>query len=308
MGPFGRIAWPSEVDAWTRRSLDVDLPPDVRVHRAAAYAAVVEYSTRERRWFFKGLPSDRANDVTAAAWLATLAPEFTPVTIARSIRPDGSIWSLAEGCSGSPLDTCSTPGTGAALAATAFARIQQRAAAAAAGAPSIARVQFRETAFEMATLVEAALGSDAATQVAAVSAAIGRIASDLPASVVLTDFDPANVLVGDGTVRFIDVEDCMLGPAALAIAIFIRRLARRGIGCGVDLWDAYEGAWTPPLDLRAQRRALETMAALVECQLDWRRVVAKTDCGEVEGLLDAARRSVAARIVSAVSKYRMNAS
>lgn len=114
------------------------------------------------------------------------------------------------------------------------------------------------------------------------------------------DFDPTNVLIGDdGAVRFIDLDDSYLGPAALAMATFGRRVRRlngaRAIAIDA-LYRAYEQSWSwSPLGRRAWE-ALDIVSSIVEAHHGWQRVVVNAARGEVYGPIDLIAKRVGQRL------------
>jgi hypothetical protein len=64
------------------------------------------------------------------------------------------------------------------------------------------------------------------------------------------------------------------------------------------VWNAYARAWKAHVDIGGHLAAFESVSRLLECYDDWQRVIVKTERGEIEGFLEAARRASSARLVS----------
>jgi hypothetical protein len=104
------------------------------------------------------------------------------------------------------------------------------------------------------------------------------------------DLDPSNVLVDiDGTVRFIDIDDSLVGPAPLAVAGFVARCHDRG------LYRSYGDACVPALAVELWP-ACDVAAAAVKAWFDWERVLQNTQRHEIVGVLDAARQRLRERL------------
>src|SRR4029453_9716667 len=101
------------------------------------------------------------------------------------------------------------------------------------------------------------------------AAACDRVrTADLPWSWIWTDFDPANVFIARDQVRFIDLDDSVIGPAPLAASIFARRLRRAGVTCDA-VHAAYERAWHGLSSRPVDWPAVVVVSQLVGCPADW---------------------------------------
>src|SRR5205807_1243199 len=118
-------------------------------------------------------------------------------------------------------------------------------------------------------------------------------ASDLPRSWIPLDLDPGNVLIDDGVVRFIDLDDSRIGAAPLAALTFVRRTRRIRTGADWPLWTeavhrAYEEAWAPPLEVRRRWSDLDAASMMIDAHLGWQRLLQKIERHEVHGARELA--------------------
>lgn len=105
------------------------------------------------------------------------------------------------------------------------------------------------------------------------------------------DLDPANVLVDDGRVAFIDLDDSFTGPAPLAMAGFALR-------CGGEraaAYAAYERAW-PQWAAPIEWSELERAAAVFQAWCGWMRLRQHVERGELIADLDLVERKIRARV------------
>ncbi len=302
-GPFGTLAWPSTVDAWVESFADGgrQASSDVIVHRATAHEVVLEYRTTRQRRFFKGLDGDRAVEARLVTQLSRIADRSFPATRAIAHRSNRSVWWLMEACGGTALATGPTIAAATRVARD-FARVQQAVVKgiATGRVSALPELDLSRPLTQAAVLLDEVCERGVAADVVSVFEHACRRASarDVPRSWIPADFDPANVLIDDEGVRYIDLTDSTCGPAPIAIGTFVGRLRRGGLACGRDVWNAYARTWRPRA-VRVRSLDFELASALVECHLDWQRVIRKTERGEIEGVLDAARRVLAARLIAA---------
>jgi hypothetical protein len=309
VGPFGTMTWTRDVQGWVEEvtgplpsgTLDAVVP-----HRVTAYEVVLEFRTTRGPVYFKGLSSDRAFEARLAAKLADIAPKSFARTLALSTRPDRTVWWLMEACPGSTLAACLTCARAAHVAA-AYAHIQQRTMNVVEDGRlgGLVRLELSPMAAWAAALLretgQQGPSDQCAAAVAAIDDACERAShADVPHSWMSADFDPTNVLIDGDDVRFIDLDDCALGPAPIAVSTFAKRITRLEISCGHELYGNYERAWNPALNVHGRWRDFETVATLVECYHAWGRVKMKTEREEIHGALEPARVALARRLARAV--------
>jgi hypothetical protein len=103
------------------------------------------------------------------------------------------------------------------------------------------------------------------------------------------DLDPANVLVHDGRVAFIDLDDSFTGPPPLAMAGFALR-------CGGDrggAYRAYERAW--PQGSPIAWEAFERAALMFQTWCGWTRFRQHVERGELVADVELVERRIRAR-------------
>jgi hypothetical protein len=305
-GPFGTMNWFRDVQVWVGDVAGVlrDVPDAVVPFRTTAYEVVLGLHTTRGLLYFKGLTSDRTSEPELSAQLARIAPAAFPQTVALAKRSDGTAWWLTEACPGSPLGASASRRSVARVAA-AHARVQQTsvraietgqlgALAPLALAPMAAWA--RDLLDRQDEKRQPVPGADV------VDRACERVGTArVPHGWVAADFDPANVIVHGNDVRFIDLDDSVLGPAPIAIATFAMRMKRRGLEFGGDLYRSYERAWKPQLFIADRWRDFEIVSTLTDCYLGWKRVVEKTERQEIQGCLGLACAALARRLARGVA-------
>ncbi len=314
-GPFGNLTWRGEVLCWIAKALgarSASLEASALAHRLGAYEVVLECRSSAGRWFFKGLAPDRATEAVITGALAQMLPNAFPRTVALESRPDGSTWWLMEACPGAPLADRLTLDF-VCRVVEAYARVQQAIADRIVAGGMMPAIDLPALVSRAASFLnDGTEQQTVAASRALIDEACWFLSSNLPWSWVAPDLDPTNVIANGEEVRFIDLDDALIGPAPLAIGTFARRVAR---ALGRDHWfpastvrlvDSYERAWVPRLHLSALWRAIDLVSDLLECELAWRRVEAKVARGEVHGVIEIARRSIRHRLLRAVERYRGN--
>lgn len=312
-GSFGEPTWFPEVMCWIAQSLGSRLgsaEPHVVAHRLGSYEVVLECRAATGRWFFKGLVSERAAEAEITRALAQMLPESFARTAALEARPDGSTWWLMEECPGTPLIDQLTASS-AIRVVEAYARAQQAIAGWIVAGGTMPAIDLPALASRAGALLSKDTGESAcAASRGLIDEACRSLASDVPLSWVAPDLDPSNVIVYGKEVRFIDLDDALIGPAPLAIGTFARRIAR---ALGPDHWtpvstarlvDVYERTWTPRLRLSTLWPAIDLVSDLLEYDLAWRLVEVKVARGEVHGVQETAQRSIRHRLLRAVERYR----
>jgi hypothetical protein len=312
-GPFGDLRWFADVARWVAAavgSATVSSSLDVVWHRLGAYEVVLEWRDANRRWFFKGLDRDRAAEANVTGAMSRLLPDSFARTVALESRPGGSVWWLMEACPGVSLAERFSS-EGARSVARAYADVQQRARAVVLRADGIEMpsLELESLAGWVRSMFESAAAPETvdavSSAVATACANVSRV--DVPASWLAPDLDPTNVVLDGDNVRFIDLDDAMVGPAPLGMATFVRRCEsalrsdpRHGDG-GASLLDAYGLAWEPNLSLtRAEWKAMALVSQALESRLAWQRVEAKTRRGEVYRCLESARAAIRRGLTKAV--------
>lgn len=296
-GPFGTVTWLDDVQAWIGEALGTPIDSTVIVpHRVTSHEVVLECQASGSRAFFKGLWQGRASEAAITADLARLLPGSFAETRALEIRADGSVWWLMNACPGVTLADAYAD-TGAVGAVVAYARVQQRIGVEVAGGRSygMPRLELSSLASWTRSLLEDCRNpTDVSLQV--VDDLCEVVASiDMPMSWVAADLDPTNLMVDGSRVRFIDLDDAVLGQPPLAVGILGRRLQRRPgtqrteATWPAQLYRAYELAWALPPMGQVRWSAFEVVSQLLECQMAWQRVEGKTARGEIYGASDAAR-------------------
>lgn len=255
-GPFGTLEWPERVRRWLEHTLAVT-PFASTPFRASAYEVVIGFETSRGRVYFKGLSADRASEPVVTSRLAEAAPESFARTLALDCREDGTVWWLTAECRGSPADD-------PIRVATALSRLQWRLQSLADDIPPLSRSEIPDSEF-----------------------------ADLPRSWMPMDLDASNVLIDGEHVRFIDLDDSLIGPAALAMAAF----ARRCDGSVAGAYRAYEQSWSPPLGT-PDWRTIEDAAIACQVRLGWSRVLRIVERGELTADLEVLRRRVWTRLAS----------
>lgn len=289
-GPFGVFSWASEVRAWIADVSDSRLAGSDAVvpYRTSPYEVVLGVRTNRGQVFFKGLSSDRASEARLTMQLADIAPEFFPRTIALTIRQDGSVLWLTEGCPGVTLDRQPTRANAARVAAAlASAQMWVRSAVGRGAVSSLVPLDLRRVAEWSASLIEAPAFADACT---------GLLQAEAPSSWISFDVDPTNVLVEGDAVHFVDLDDSAFGLAPLAMATLSRRLARLGMPRDPLVFRAYERGWSPALVIGDRWHAFEVVSSVVESYLGWNRVLTKSERGEITGAVEPVRRALAVRL------------
>jgi hypothetical protein len=275
-GPFGNLDWPERARAWIAASLGS--PPCAWTpYRTSAYEVVLGVETARGRVYLKGLTRERADEAELTRSLAALAPESFAPTLTLEYGADGTVWWLTGGCAGRPTRD-------AALVGAALARLQQRLMACADDLPGLRDMDLD------AAVVWACAGTHHADLIRDTYASVQR--ASLPRAWLPMDLDPTNVIVHDGDVRFIDVDDSYVGPAPLPIALFARRCG------GPPAHRAYQQSWSPPLE-RIDWQSFEIAAAVFEAWRGWERVRRNVERGEVDAPLDRLETRVRERLARA---------
>jgi hypothetical protein len=299
-GPFGALTWRDVIDGWIENVSGNDAAIGM-VYRAGPYELVSAVSTRDGPAYFKGLAPDRSSEARLTSAFAAAMPESFARTRALTPQADGSTWWLAEGCAGLPLTHSLTPARAASVA-RACVRIQNKTASLPIPDADLPQLDLRGAAKWSIDLLRRT------DRIADVDECCGVVASAfddvngllVPDVWIPLDLDPANVLIGDdGAVRFIDLDDSYLGPAALAMATFgqrVRRLDTDGAIAIDALYQAYEQSWSwSPLGRRAWE-ALEIVSSVVEAHHGWQRVVENAARGELYGPIDLIAERLAQRL------------
>ena len=307
-GPFGTTTWIDEIQTW----LDEVLHPrrartseTIVPYRITAYEVVLQLRRADRFLYFKGFSPDKAAEAMIASNLSEIAPDSFPRTVALERKPDGTCWWLIEPCAGSVLArdlTCER----AVRVIAEYARVQRRVTNYLRHGhqplplPTLELSPMASWGTEL--LRETGEREECAWRRDAIQVACERVReADVPHSCVSADLDPANVIVDSDDVRFIDLDDCVLGPAPIAAATFARRTKRLGLSCGNGLYRSYVEAWEPPIEMHDRWCDFDVVSILVECYLSWKRVVIKTGRGEIVDLLEPARGKLVQRLTEAVS-------
>lgn len=303
-GPFGDTNWPEEMKRWAREVLAEPCVGPSLPHRLSAYEVVAELSTKGGRFFVKGLPPERVVEATVTMRAHDLAPDSFPRTVASAPRADGSLWWLMEACPGRALAENMTAARAADVAA-AWIRVQRRigedgklwSLVPAVEVPALER-----------WLVDLLAAEGNQTDVDPCAVAIREVAgrvdpSRVPWAFVPCDLDPSNVIVDGNDVRFIDLDDAVVGPALLAVATFTRRVRRPSPEVADFLLNTCTHEWQPPIDFGEVWSSVSLLSRLVECHFGWKRMRLKTERGEIQGVLDLGRRSIVKRLVNACTAY-----
>jgi len=302
-GPFGTTTWIDEIESWLD---EVAGPRRCRLregivpYRITAFEVVLKLRAADGFLYFKGLSSDKAAEAAIMSQLSEIAPQSFPRTIAHALKSDGTSWWLMEPCAGTVLATDLTCERAARVIAE-YARVQERVTNYLKSGhqplplPTLELSPIERWAADF--LRESGEPAECAGRCDASHEACERVCrADVPHSCVPADIDPANVIVDSDDVRFIDLDDCVLGPAPLAAATFGRRTKRLGPSCGGQLYRSYVEAWEPPLEIHNRWRDFDVVSTLFECYLSWRRVVIKSERGEITDLLEPARSRLAQRV------------
>ncbi|HWF86816.1 MAG TPA: hypothetical protein VG222_18285 [Vicinamibacterales bacterium] len=302
-GPFGTLAWPDCINAWIENVAGTDARIAV-VYRAGPYELVSAVSTRDGPAYFKGLAPGRASEARLTSVLAAAMPESFAPTRVLTPQADGSTWWLAAGCAGTPLARCLTPEQTQRVAG-ACARVQNKTATLPIPAADLPHLDLPDAA---AWSIDLLRRTDRIDDVDESCGAIASAFDDVnkllaPYVWIPMDLDPANVLIGDdGAVRFIDLDDSYLGPAALAMATFgrrVRRLDSNGAIAIEALYQAYEQSWSwSPLG-RGAWQTLEIVSMVLEAHHGWQRVVENAARAELYGPIDLIAERIAQRLARA---------
>lgn len=303
-GPFGDPAWLSHVSAWIADQLGQPFADrrHLVAYRLSPYEVVLEWRAAHRRWFFKGLTRERSHEARLTQTFAQLCPDRFASTVAVKYHDDGSAWWLMEACPGAfpaHLDES------ASSVVAEYARIQQIVArfddGSRYGTPRIDLATLSAWATEMADEHSSAIADACAD------------ASCLPVSWVAADLDPGNVLLDGTNVRFIDLDDALWGPAALGLAIFVRRVVRATAGCAARdvleerLLETYQKACDRPPLVRRSWKSVQLVAELVEIELVWQRLELMSARGEIHGALLQGQAALRRRLVTGIERYRKGA-
>jgi hypothetical protein len=281
-GPFGNLSWPEDVQRWIGRAAGSAVS-SLTPYRVGAYEVVLGADCVDGRVYFKGLVEARAAEARLTQALAAAAPDSFARTIALERQADGSVWWLTAACPG-------CPGGDPHRAAQALARVQQRTKTADRRSLALPALDL-EAAARWASELLGDSGSGAIVRRRCAQA----LRADVPAAWIPMDLDPANILVDAvRRVRFIDVDDSILGPAPLAMATLARRCA------DPTLYRTYERSWSPPL-ARLEWRDFEVAASVVESWLGWQRLWRNIERGEVFAPLDLVEARVRARLARAIN-------
>ena len=306
-GPFGTLTWMDDVCTWACGALATTSIGAVTPLRACAHEAVLALRTDRGPVYFKGLAPERGLEARTTDALSCLEPESFARTLATETRPDGSMWWLTAACPGQSLNEDLT-GERAGLVAAACARIQQRVGTDSQAAGMLPHIDIASAVEWALELLKWAGPRDTGNVSGkAIEAARDEVTrAGVPLSWIAMDLDPGNVLVDhDGGVRFIDLDDSFLGPAPLALATFARRIARAAGMKPGPMYREYERAWSPALT-GIGWAGFEIVSAVLEAHLGWKRVVLNTERGEVSGVLEVARSTVAQRLARDVSAAHLS--
>jgi len=307
-GPFGSMVWFDHVRDWVETVAGALSAPPVS-YKITPYEVVVGVSTARGRFYFKGLMGDRIAEAGITSVLSREFPDTFARTLALELRADGAAWWLMEHCRGAIVAadlTCEKM----ILVATTLGRIQQQVrdrtelhvpdadpATAAAWARALLSEHVSPETFDRC---DAAIANACRT----VSA------RDLPRSWIPLDLDPGNVLIDDGVVRFIDLDDSRIGAAPLAALTFVRRVRRMQTGAGWQpswtkaVHHAYEEAWAPPLEVRKRWPDLDAASMMIDAHLGWQRLLQKIERHEVYGARELAAARTAQRLARALDNGR----
>lgn len=293
-GSFGRLTWWAAVNQWASIVLMRDLSDaDVQVHRATNSEVVVEWRLDGRRWFCKGLTPNRSREAWLTMRLGAAEPDVFARTCGHSRREDGSLWWLMEECKGRSLsEACTLERT--ITVAAACSAVQHRTQA-------LCTEVLGEAALDLDDLArwagEATRGRErrSFTQ-GAVERGCGQVCrAQHPTAWVAGDLDPANVILEGDRVRFIDLDEAILGPAPLSLATFARRVGgdrawRR------RLFEPFAATWDLPPLSDETLAAYDLVSRLVECRSAWEQAARNDELGHTVGVLEFARRQIATRV------------
>jgi hypothetical protein len=275
-GPFGNLEWPEHARAWIAASMG-SAARAWTPYRTSAHEVVIGVETPRRPAFLKGLSGSRAHEPIVTQALAALVPESFAPTLAFENRGNGTVRWLAGKCPGEPSRD-------APLVAAALARVQQQLTACGRTLPGLADLELDSAA----AWACAGSGNPQHAEIIRDACAYARDAA-MPHTWIPMDLDPSNVLVHDGRVRFVDVDDSFVGPALLPIATFARRCGDRAA------YRACEQSWSPRLTGIDWRR-LEISAAVFQAWRGWERLRWNVEHGEVFAALDALEARVRRRL------------
>lgn len=278
-GPFGNLDWPGQARAWIAAVLGSS-PCAWTPYRMSAHEVVLGVETARVRVYFKGLSSSRAAEAHLTRRLAALAPESFAPTLALADGEHGTVRWLTGECAGRPTRD-------AALVGEALARLQQRLIACAIDRRDLPDVDLDGAA-------KWACAGSGPHHVDLIHGACDFVQrASLPRAWIPMDLDPTNVMVQDGDVRFIDVDDSFGGPAPLAIALFARRCG------GPPAYHAYERSWSPLLQ-SIDWPSVEIAAEVFAAWRGWRRLRLNVERGEVDAPLDHLEARVRERLARAL--------
>jgi hypothetical protein len=271
-GPFGSFGWLDDVKEWMASILGPVSNTAISHLRSSPYEVVLRARTTRADLYFKGLTSERAVEARLTQAMAAVLPEHFARTLALDDRADRSVWWAAAACPGRSA-------TEAHRVASQLAAVQQRVVT----QPQI-RQNLRMLDFDAALRWGSELLSGAACAEQLERRAHVVMTSSVPESWIPMDLDPTNVLLdGSGTVRFIDLDDSLLGPAPLAMALFaMRARGMRAVACTASrsLCETYERSWAPRLG-DVDWPAFEAAATLLVAWLGWQRLERNIRFGQV---------------------------
>ena len=302
-GPFGHPEWPDAVHAWVASTAGTVTTRQIVPYRMTAHAIVMMLPTSIGPLYVKGLSS--ADEAALTIALSSLAPASFPRTHAVERGLHGETWWLMHACAGSTLSSDPTVER-ARLVARECGRLQRDLPAAVldrlvpvdaarAAAWSAERLQSLGTDSEVDRCVDL-------IQTACADVAHART----PVAWTPLDLDPGNVILEDGQVRFIDIDESYRGPAPLAVATFVRRLRRLSSGAVAagseqSIYAAAEqGLGMSPLGGRLWR-AFEIVSMVLEMESGWRQVLKNIERNELHAPLELIERRIAQRLLRAVA-------
>jgi hypothetical protein len=304
-GPFGSMTWFDDVRDWLHRIAGPSCGPPL-FYNVTPHEVVLRISTSRGTVYFKGLTGDRGAEalIAQALWQA-LPGSFAP-TLAYQARADGSVWWVTGHCPGMTVAANFTLER-TRLMAAALGRIQQQVADCLADL-HVPDADLGAVIKWVSALLEEHLPSEAADRCAAVIARAHETVTgiDVPRSWIPLDLDPGNVLIDGAAVRFIDLDDSLIGATPLALSTFVRKAASiRDHLPDRPLWAeairrTYEAAWTPRLRLGQRWAGIDTASMLIDCHLGWQRLVEKIERGEVHGAREHAAARSAQRLARAL--------
>lgn len=292
-GPFSRLGWVQEAQAWIQQSLSdrsVDFSDDVRQYNAGDTFALIRFGTREgRAYWLKATGEPNKHEYNLISTLSKLFPEHLPPLVAT--RDDWNAWVTAE--AGSPVGESqsleSLTRTVESLAELQIRSIGHIPCLEAAGCFDNRLGVLRGRLVELIAYVDDAMGHQTSTKVSPVPRprldAIGSIveqaclkmeALNIPVSLVNGDINLDNVLHDGARHVFIDWAEAGVGNPFLTFQQLVQHVVRDGENSGWEaaLRDTWKAKWLAILSEHQINRAfaltpLLTMASYLYGRGDW---------------------------------------